>query len=83
MWNTETETQNACLQISCNGNNYQVGNLEGLPLIEKIKSIARENMINKYDIFDNSNNKISPADVENGNFNGPLRIIRFNEAAAT
>jgi len=86
MWPTETqnstETANECLQINCNSNNYNVGSMSGLELVERIKSIARESFINKYDIFDNTNAKISPADVEAGNFTGPLNIIRFNVAAA-
>lgn len=84
MWTTETtiETENQCLQINCNSNNYNVGNISGLELVEKIKSIARENYINKYDIYDNTNRKISAIDAENGNFTGPLTIIRFNVAAA-
>ncbi len=85
MWTTETqhatETENACLQINCNGNNYNVGSMEGLELVEKVRSIARENYINKYDILDNTGAKISPPDVENGRFNGPLTVIRFNVAA--
>lgn len=84
MWTSETttDTENQCLQINCNSNNYNVGNISGLELVEKIKSIARENYINKYDIYDNTNTKISPADVEAGNFTGPINIIRFNVAAA-
>lgn len=84
MWTNESTTaaETQCLQINCNSNNYNVGNMAGLELIEKIKSIARENYINKYDIFDGTNAKISPADVEAGNFTGPLNIIRFNVAAA-
>jgi hypothetical protein len=84
MWTSETaiETENQCLQINCNSNNYNVGNISGLELVEKIKSIARENYINKYDIYDSTNRKISAADAESGNFTGPLTIIRFNVAAA-
>ena len=85
MWTTETqnttETTNSCLQVNCNGNNYNLGSMEGLELVEKIRSIARENFINKYDIMDNTGAKISPVDVENGRFTGPLTIIRFNVAA--
>lgn len=82
MWTSEIETENQCLQINCNANNYNVGNISGLELVEKIKSIARENYINKYDIYDNTNRKISAVDAESGNFTGPLTIIRFNVAAA-
>jgi hypothetical protein len=85
MWPTETqnstETGHQCLQINCNGNNYNVGNMSGLELVEKVKSIARENYINKYDILDSTNTKISPAEVEVGNFTGPLTVMRFNVAA--
>ena len=84
MWTTETqhtETTNVCLQVNCNGNNYNLGSMEGFELVEKVRSIARENYINKYDILDNTGAKISPVDVENGRFAGPLTIIRFNVAA--
>ena len=84
MWTTETqhtETTNTCLQVNCNGNNYNLGSMEGFELVEKVRSIARENYINKYDILDNTGAKISPIDVENGRFTGPLTIIRFNVAA--
>ena len=85
MWTTETqnetETINSCLQVNCNGNNYNLSSLSGFELVEKIRSIARENVINKYDIMDSTGTKISPIDVENGRFTGPLTIIRFNVAA--
>lgn len=82
MWTTESQTSNACLQINCAGNNYNVGNLSGLPLVEKIRSIARENQFQKYDIIDSNGENIQPAEVEHGEFTGPLTIIRFNVAAA-
>lgn len=82
MWTTESQTTNACLQINCAGNNYNVGNLSGLPLVEKIRSIARENQFQKYDIIDSNGENIQPAEVERGEFVGPLTIVRFNVAAA-
>ena len=85
MWTTESqtapETVNSCLQVNCNGNNYNLGSMEGLELVEKIRSIARENYINKYDVMDNTGTKIPPVDIESGRFTGPLTIIRFNVAA--
>ncbi len=82
MWNTSETTEHHCLQINCNGHNYNFDNLSGLALVDKIKSIARENMINKYDVYDSSNTNISPDDIEAGDFKAPLTIIRFNQAAA-
>jgi len=82
MWTTESQTSNACLQINCAGNNYNVGNLSGLPLVEKIRLIARENQFQKYDIIDSNGENIQPAEVEHGEFCGPLTIVRFNVAAA-
>jgi hypothetical protein len=84
MWNTtETQTEHHCLQIHCNNNNYSADGLSGLPLVEKLKGIARDNHINKFDIRDDANGEVvTPEDVEAGEFTGPLTIIRFNVAAA-
>lgn len=82
MWNNESTTENQCLQINCNNNNYNVGNLTGIALVDKIKSIARENHINKFDIFDSAGSTVSPEEIEEGEFTGPLSIVRFNVAAA-
>jgi len=85
MWENDshntTEAANTCIQVNCNGNNYNLGSLEGLELVEKIRNIASDNVINKYDIMDSTGKKISPVEVENGRFTSPLSIIRFNVAA--
>lgn len=82
-WNTEGN--NAPEQksfVSCNGNKYDVTGIEGLGLVEKLKSIARDNGISKFDIFSSDNTNLSPNDIENGNFSaGDLTICRFNVAA--
>lgn len=82
-WNTEnssatTETKTFC---KCNGQSYDITGLEGLGLVEKLKAIARENSISKFDILDKDNNNLSPVDIENGNFEGDLTLVRFNVAA--
>ena len=85
MWNdnptTVNETDTQCLQINCNNNNYNVGSLSGVALVDKLKSIARENHISKYDVHDSTGGSVTPEEIENGEFTGPLTIIRFNVAA--
>jgi len=67
--------------VKCNGNKYDVTNTSGIALVEKIKSIARENQIGKFDIFDADGKSISSTDVENGEFTEPIAIVRYNVAA--
>ena len=67
--------------VKCNGNKYDVTNTSGIALVEKIKSIARENQIGKFDIFDADGKTISRTDVENGEFTEPIAIVRYNVAA--
>lgn len=67
--------------VKCNGNNYDVSGISGIGLVEKMKSIARDNGISKFDIYDAENTNLSPSDVENGNFTGDLSLVRFNVAA--
>ena len=81
-WNTEGN--NAPEQktfVKCNGQSYDVTNITGLGLVEKLKSIARDNGISKFDIYDGENTNLSPSDIENGNFTGDLSILKFNVAA--
>ena len=83
VWNTEnssarTETKNYC---KCNSQQIDITGLEGLGLIEKIKAIARENGLSKFDVLDKDNNNLSPIDIENGNFEGDLTLVRFNVAS--
>jgi hypothetical protein len=80
MWNT-TDNQNRCIQINCCGNNYNFEAASGLALVEKIKSVARENHINKFDIYDSTGENITPEDIEAGDFTAPLTVVRFNVAA--
>ena len=81
MW-TATEAQNHAIEIKCNGNNYNFENLSGLALSEKIKFIARQNGINKFETIDSTGVSISPEDIEQGEFTPPITIVRFNVAAA-
>lgn len=82
-WNSDNqesqETQH--LTVKCNSNTYDATGLNGLGLVEKIKAIARENSISKFDIFDSTNKNVSSEDIENGLFTGDLSLIRFNAAA--
>lgn len=86
MWNSNensggTLMPSPTLQLKCNGNHYDVSGLNGFNLAERIKQVARENQIGKFDIYDSANNVVNPSDLEKGNFTGPLSIIRFNSAA--
>jgi len=80
-WNTEGNSPESKMHVKCNGNNYDVTNITGLGLVEKLKAIARDNGISKFDIYDGENTNLSPSDIENGNFTGDLLLVRFNVAA--
>ena len=83
-WNTEnssapTEAKTYC---KCNGQSYDITGLEKLGLIQKLKAIARENGISKFDVLDADNKNLSPVEIENGDFTeGDLTLVRFNVAA--
>ena len=82
VWNNETtSTPDLKTSVKCNGNSYDVSGIEGLGLVEKLKAIARDNGISKFDIYDGDNKNLSPSDIENGNFEGDLSLVRFNVAA--
>lgn len=81
-WNTEGQnTSEQKTYINCNGNKTDVTGLSGVGLIEKIKSVARDNGFSKFDTFDSTNRSLSPQDIEAGTFTGDLNLIRFNAAA--
>ena len=81
-WETNTQGNNEQKTfINCNSNKVDVTGLSGLGLIEKIKSVARDNGISKFDLYDETNRNLSPSDIESGNFTGSINIIRFNAAA--
>ena len=83
MWNTNSNgtTVEESTIVKCNSTETDVTGTTGLALIEKLKKIARDNQIGKFDIFDFSGSSLSMADVESGNFSQPLSIIRYNVAA--
>lgn len=84
MWNTQGSSapEEQKTFVKCNGTSTDVSGVEGLGLVEKLKAIARDNGISKFDIFDGENKNLSPTDIENGLFTGDLTITRFNVAAA-
>jgi hypothetical protein len=88
MWNSNTNgsTQpvetNQKTQVVCNSNDYDVTGLSGVQLAERVKQIARENSIGKFDIFDSNCKNVNPQDIQAGNFEGDLKVIRFNVAAS-
>ncbi|HAY33951.1 MAG TPA: hypothetical protein PK536_13985 [Ignavibacteria bacterium] len=85
MWDPESGNGTATASktfVKCNTKEYDVTDTIGIALVEKIKSIARENQIGKFDIFDAGGKNISSTEVENGNYSEPLSIVRYNVAAA-
>ena len=67
--------------IKCNAKEFDVTETIGIALVEKLKAIARENQIGKFDIYSADGKSLSSSDVENGSFTSPLSIVRFNVAA--
>ena len=67
--------------VSCNNKQYDVTGVNGLALADRLKAIARENQISKFDIYDATGESLSTAEVENSDFTAPLSIVRFNVAA--
>jgi len=60
--------------LKCNENSYDVTNITGLGLVNKLQEIAQENGIRKFDIYDSKNKNLSPADIESGDFSGDLSL---------
>ena len=83
-WNTQgtSSPEDQKTFVKCNGNTVDVTGINGIGLAEKIKAIARDQNISKFDIYDEENKNISPDDIEKGAFTGDLTIHRFNVAAA-
>ena len=83
MWNTTSNgsTIEQTTTIKCNATETDVTGISGIALIEKLKQIARDNQIGKFDLFDTTGKSMSMADVETGNYSQPLSIVRYNVAA--
>ena len=83
MWNTTTNgsTVAQSVTVKCNATETDVTGISGIALIEKLKQIARDNQIGKFDIFDFTGRSLSMSDVEASNFTQPLSIVRYNVAA--
>lgn len=79
-WNTTAPAETK-IYCTCNSIKCDITGIQGLGLVEKLKSIARDNGISKFDILDEDMNNLSPADIEAGEFTGNLTIVRFNAAA--
>ena len=83
-WNTdqqETTQPEKKLTVTCDGTEYDCSSLEGFALSEKVKAIAREKGFGKFDVFDADNTNLSPERIQSGEFEGDLRVVRFNAAA--
>ncbi len=85
MWNLSGDGDGQAVAnktiIKCNAKEFDVTETTGIALVEKLKAIARENQIGKFDIYDSEGKSLSSSDVENGSFTSPLSIVRFNVAA--
>ena len=84
MWNTQSNGTVSTADktiVNCNTKEYDVTGLSGIGLAERLKAIARENQISKFDIYDTTGEALTTADVENSDFTAPLSIVRFNVAA--
>jgi len=84
MWNLNSGDDTTVAKstiVKCNSKEYDTTGIAGIALVEKLKSIARENQIGKFDIFDSEGKSLTSSDVENGDFSSPLSIVRFNVAA--
>ena len=85
MWTTNSNSNGTATDditvVKCNNRDYNTGTTSGIALVERLKAIARENAIGKFDIYDATGKALTSADVENGDFTSPLSIQRFNVAA--
>ena len=85
MWTTNSNSNGTATDditvVKCNSKDYDLRDTAGIALVERLKAIARENAIGKFDIFDATGKALTSADVENGDFTSPLSIQRFNVAA--
>ncbi len=68
--------------VRCNNKDYDITGLSGIALTDRLKAIARDNDISKFDIYDSLNTNLDATQIEAGNFTGDLTIVRFNVAAA-
>ncbi len=85
MWTTNSNINGTATDditvVKCNSKDYDLQDTSGIALVERLKAIARENAIGKFDIYDATGKALTSADVENGDFTAPLAIQRFNVAA--
>ena len=85
MWTTNSNSNGTATDditvVKCNSKDYDLHDTAGIALVERLKAIARENAIGKFDIYDANGKALTSADVENGDFTSPLSIQRFNVAA--
>ena len=84
MWNLTGNGESVAKStiVKCNTKEIVVSETTGIAVVEKLKVIARDNQIGKFDIYDSEGKSLSSSDVENGSFTSPLSIVRFNVAAA-
>ena len=79
-WNPADGGTLDTLKVTCSGNIIDVSGLEGSALCNKLCAIAREYDIGKFDVFDGNGVEIEEEDLEDGSFEGNLRIEKHNES---
>lgn len=69
------------LEVLCAGAKTDLSGLSGTALVNKLKEVAKNAGISKFDVYDANNDVLSPTEIEEGDFTGTLRIERYNTAA--
>ena len=78
--NSSDTVQQDKLFVTVKGNTIDITGLEGSALCGRLCSIARENDIGKFDIFDGDNEEREEEDLTDGDFVGNLRMEKHNES---
>lgn len=79
VWNSEGTTERVILSYA--GSEHDVTGLTGMGLVEKIKNVAKDNGISKFDVVDATGKNLTVEEIEAGTFSAPLKIMKFNAAA--
>jgi len=79
---SNSNASNIRKNVRCNNQDFDITGLSGVALTDRLKAIARDNDISKFDIYDSLNTNLDATQIEAGNFTGDLTIVRFNVAAA-
>lgn len=83
-WNTEAtleSVEDSKNMIYVDNREYDVTNVDSYDLVAQIAKIAKEHGIQKFDVKDGTGNNVDADEIEQGDFEFPLRIMRINTAA--